>query len=90
MEPITMSSAANDPDFLTWSEGTFAIEQQTGRHHASQHIARAVRRLGLVVIDASGREGMTSATAAKLANHYLSSGGYFTPNARSGIPSAAA
>ena len=73
-----MPSASNDTDWKSFSDGTLAVIQRTGRHHSVWNITAAARRMGEVAIGPNGRQGMTTATAVKIAEQYLSSG-YFTP-----------
>jgi hypothetical protein len=75
-------------NFLSWSEATHVIGQQTGKFHSPHNLANATRRMKLVAVDENGREGMTPATATKLARLWLETG-YFTPRPGHGDLTAA-
>ena len=82
------STRMSPQEFLTWSEGTHEIGKRTGKYHSPHNVANACRRLNLVAIDDNGREGLSPATAAKLARLWLATG-YFTPRPGHGDLTAA-
>jgi hypothetical protein len=87
---LTMPSASTESDFISFTQAAVAVMARTGRYHSPHNVANAARRMGAITTGPDGREGTTARTAAKLADHYISSGGYFTPRAHTpGTPNAA-